>query len=224
MADEAVKITLLGNAGDPVEWTVAAGTAIPKGTLMALSASPQVAIATSGATNVFAGITSVEKTATDGVTELALWTHGLFEMTCGAAESMVLGAPVRTGAVANEVTVAAGTAIPKGSLMRLSSTPQTALITSGENLAFVGIASVEKTATDGVTKLALWTHGIFDMTCGAAEAMVLGAPVQAGAVANEVNVMTLDTIINATKCIGVAQETVAGNGTGAVLINVGRTR
>jgi len=141
MANEAVKITLLGNAGDPVEWTVAAGTAIPKGTLMALSASPQVAIATSGATNVFAGITSVEKTA-----------------------------------------------------------------------------------TDGVTKLALWTHGIFDMTCGAAEAMVLGAPVQAGAVANEVNVMTLDTIINATKCIGVAQETVAGNGTGAVLINVGRTR
>ena len=106
MADEAVKITLLGNAGDPVTYTVAAGTAIPKGSLMYLSASPQVALATSGAGQVFVGIASVEKTATDGVTELACWTHGLFDMTCGAAESMVLGAPVQTGAAANEVDVA----------------------------------------------------------------------------------------------------------------------
>ena len=106
MADEAVKITLLGNAGDPVEYTVAAGTAIPKGSLMYLSASPQTALITDGASKIFAGIASVEKTATDGVTKLALWTHGLFDLTCGAAESMVLGAPVRTGAVANEVDVA----------------------------------------------------------------------------------------------------------------------
>ncbi len=121
-------------------------------------------------------------------------------------------------------TVAAGTAIPKGSLMRLSSTPQTALITSGANLTFVGIASVEKTATDGVTELALWTHGLFDMTCGAAESMVLGAPVKTGAAANEVDVADEDTITNASRVVGIAQETVAGNGTGAVLINVGRTR
>ena len=106
MADEAVKITLLGNAGDPVEFTVAAGTAIPKGTLMILDSSPQTAVASSGAGEIFAGIASVEKTATDGVTKLALWTHGLFDLTCGAAEAMILGAPVATGAVANEVDVA----------------------------------------------------------------------------------------------------------------------
>ena len=141
MADEATKITLLGNAGDPVVFTVAAGTAIAKGTLMRISASPQVAIATNTVDQLFAGIASVEKTATDGVTELALWTHGLFEMTCGAAESMVLGAPVKTGAAANEVTV-----------------------------------------------------------------------------------MATDVITGASSCVGVAQETVAGNGSGAVLINVGRTR
>ena len=141
MADEATKITLLGNAGDPVTYTVAAGTAIPKGTLMKISASPQIAIATDGIGKVFAGIASVEKTATDGVTLLALWTHGLFDMTCGAAESMVLGAPVKTGAAANEVDVA--------------------------------------------------TAGI---------------------------------ITSAPRVVGIAQETVAGNGTGAVLINVGRTR
>ena len=141
MANEAVKITLLGNAGDPVEWTVAAGTAIAKGTLMYISASPKTALATNGVSQAFCGIASVEKTATDGVTELALWTHGLFEMTCGAAESMVLGAPVQTGAAANEVQV-----------------------------------------------------------------------------------MSLDTIVSAPRVVGIAQETVAGNGVGAVLVNVGRTR
>lgn len=123
-----------------------------------------------------------------------------------------------------EYTVATGTAIPKGSLMYLSASPQTALITDGASKIFVGIASVEKSATDGVTKLSLWTHGIFDMTCGAAESMVLGAPVRTGAVANEVTVATDDTIANAPFVVGIAQETVAGNGIGAVLVNVGKTR
>ena len=121
-------------------------------------------------------------------------------------------------------TVAAGTAIAKGTLMYISASPKTALATNGVSQAFCGIASVEKTTTDGVTELALWTHGLFDMTCGAAESMVLGAPVKTGAAANEVDVATADTIASARNAIGVAQETVAGNGTGAVLINVGRTR
>ena len=121
-------------------------------------------------------------------------------------------------------TVAAGTAIAKGTLMRLSASPQTAIGTSGGSQRFIGIASVEKTATDGVTELALWTHGLFDMTCGAAESMVLGAPVQTGAAANEVDVATADVITSAHRVVGIAQETVAGNGTGAVLINVGRVR
>ena len=121
-------------------------------------------------------------------------------------------------------TVAAGTAIAKGTLMRLSASPQTALAATTAGTVFLGIASVEKTATDGVTKLALWTHGLFDMTCGAGESMVLGAPVKTGAAANEVDVATADTIAGAISIVGVAQETVAGNGVGAVLINVGRVR
>ena len=123
-----------------------------------------------------------------------------------------------------EFTVAAGTAIAKGTLMRISGTPQTIIASAVAGGAFAGIASVEKTTTDGVTKLACWTHGLFDMTCGAAESMVLGAPVKTGAAANEVTVMTEDVITSAQKVVGIAQETVAGNGTGAVLINVGRTR
>ena len=121
-------------------------------------------------------------------------------------------------------TVAAGTAIAKGTLMQIFASPQTATATNGANKIFAGVASVEKSATDGVTEIALWTHGLFDMTCGAGESMVLGAPVRTGAVANEVTVMIDDTIADASKAVGIAQETVAGNGVGAVLINVGRTR
>ena len=123
-----------------------------------------------------------------------------------------------------EYTVAAGTAIPKGTLMGLATSPQTALAASATGRIFVGIASVEKTATDGVTEIALWTHGLFEMTCGAAESMVLGAPVRTGAAANEVDVMTTDTIAASSVAVGIAQETVGGNGRGAVLINVGRVR
>ena len=123
-----------------------------------------------------------------------------------------------------EYTIAAGAVIPKNSIMKISASPQTALATDGANKIFVGIASTEKTTTDGVTKMALWTHGIFDLTCGGAESMVLGAPVRTGAAANEVTVMTDDTITNAPQCVGVALETVAGNGIGAVLIDVGKTR
>jgi len=106
MADEAVNVVLLGNKGDPIEMTVAIGTAIAKNTLMQLSATPQVASATSGAGQFFIGILSEEKTTTDGKTRVAVITHCLADLTCGAGESMVLGEAVMTGAAANEVDVA----------------------------------------------------------------------------------------------------------------------
>ena len=106
MADEAVNVTLLGNQGDPVEVIVVTGTAIPKNTLMQLSSSPKTCTATSGDGQIFMGILAEEKTATDGKTKVAVITHCLADLTTGAAESMVLGGTVKTGAVANEVTVA----------------------------------------------------------------------------------------------------------------------
>ena len=121
------------------------------------------------------------------------------------------------------VTVATGTAIPKNSVMRLSASPQTAAISASGGI-MIGILNEEKTATDGKTKVSVLTHCTADLTCGAAESMVLGEPVIMGAVANEVTVQTDDTIANATLVVGVALETVAGNGTGTVLINVGRIR
>ena len=82
MADEAEIITLLGNQGDPVEYTVTAGTAIPKGTLMHISASNTAAIAGNDG-EFFAGIAASEKTATDGVTKMACLTHCVALLTAG---------------------------------------------------------------------------------------------------------------------------------------------
>lgn len=88
------KITLLGNAGDPVEYTVDKTTAVPKGTIMKFSASNLSAAATT-AGEFICGVASVEKTATDGKTKLACWTHILCEMDSKAGGSMVLGKPVK---------------------------------------------------------------------------------------------------------------------------------
>lgn len=123
-----------------------------------------------------------------------------------------------------EVIVATGTAIPINTLMQLSSSPQTCTATSGAGQLFLGILAEEKTATDGKTKLAIITHCIADLTCGAAETMVLGAPVQTGAAANEVAVATVDTVEGGIQVVGMALETVGNDGSGAVLINVGRRR
>ena len=106
MADEATNITLLGNKGDPVEVIVADGAAIPKNTLMQLSSSPKTVTATSGAGQIFFGIFNEEKVASDGRVKFTVLTHCLADLTCGAGETMVLGGTVKTGAVANEVTVA----------------------------------------------------------------------------------------------------------------------
>jgi len=122
-----------------------------------------------------------------------------------------------------ECTVAAGTAIAKGAVFRLSASPQTAAI-SASGGTMIGIATGEKTTTDGITKASFYTHCIADLTCGGAETMVLGEPVIMGAAANEVDVQTTDTIAAAPLVVGVALETVGNNGTGAVLINVGRVR
>ncbi len=75
--------TLLGNQGDPVEYTVDKTIAVPKGTLMKISASPQTAAAATADGDKFAGIAAVEVKADTGVTKLALITHCVAEITAG---------------------------------------------------------------------------------------------------------------------------------------------
>ena len=100
MADEVDIVTLFGNAGDPEEWIVATGTALAKGTVMQISSSPQTATAATADGNKIAGVTAVEKTATDGVVSMALITNALLDVTATTSSgSMVLGGTVKiTGA------------------------------------------------------------------------------------------------------------------------------
>ena len=61
-------------------------------------------------------------------------------------------------------TVANATGVEKGTLMTLQE-PKTAVASSTQvNPTFAGIAAAEKVASDGATKLSLYTYGIFDLT------------------------------------------------------------
>ena len=92
MANEAVKITLLGNKGDPVEYTIAAGAVIPKGSIMKLTNPQTAAIATADGDYII-GIASVESTADSTDTTMALWTHGVFDMY--STTGMTLAIPMK---------------------------------------------------------------------------------------------------------------------------------
>lgn len=105
MANEAVIIELLGNGGDPVSYTVADGTTIEKGTVLELT-DPRTAKKVSGAGVVIAGIAAAEKVANDGQTRLAVYTNGIFELTCGGSGTATLGTYVRSAGSDNTITVA----------------------------------------------------------------------------------------------------------------------
>lgn len=122
-----------------------------------------------------------------------------------------------------EVIVATGTAIAKNTLMQLTG-DKTCTATSGGGQKFLGILKFEKTTTDGITKVSLITHCLADLTCGAAETMEKGVLVKTGAAANEVTVCVVgDGNEVEDPVVGMAQEDVAGNGIGPVLINVGHS-
>lgn len=63
-----------------------------------------------------------------------------------------------------QVTVADGAGIEKGTLLKISD-PRTAAASSGASDTFIGIAAAEKVASDGSTRLAAYTRGVFDLTC-----------------------------------------------------------
>lgn len=59
-------------------------------------------------------------------------------------------------------TVASGTAITRGTLMKLTD-PHTAIATSASGDAFAGIAWDSKTATDGITSINVAKNGVWDL-------------------------------------------------------------
>ena len=90
--------TLLGNQGDPVEYTVDETVAVPLGTLMKISASPQNAAAASADGDFFVGIAAVEVKANVGTVKLACITHCIAEMTAGTGNT-TFGVPQKISAL-----------------------------------------------------------------------------------------------------------------------------
>lgn len=89
MANEAVCIEKPTRI---TRYTVADGTGIAKGTILKLS-DPNTAAASSAA-DVFAGIAIEEKTASDGIVEIAAALDGVWDLTCNAGNGITAGALV----------------------------------------------------------------------------------------------------------------------------------
>ena len=104
MADEAVIIELLGNGGDPIRYTVADGTAIPKGSICYLSGDRTISVTSAGSQKVV-GIAAAEKVANDGSTNLALYTNGIFDLK-DSGSGITLGTMIKISGV-NTISTAA---------------------------------------------------------------------------------------------------------------------
>ena len=63
-------------------------------------------------------------------------------------------------------TVTDGAGIEKGTILKITD-PMTAVIAAGDADAIAGIASEEKIASDGRTKIGVYRRGIFKAFCGA---------------------------------------------------------
>jgi len=100
MADEAVIIELLGDAGNPVRYTVADGTAIAKGALLQITDPRTASVSADG--KAFAGIAATEKVVSDGQVSLALYTCGIFDLK-DAGAGVTVGGRVDLGGI-NEVS------------------------------------------------------------------------------------------------------------------------
>lgn len=104
-----------------------------------------------------------------------------------------------------DFTVADGTAITKGALLKMTD-PRTAIASTAANDACAGIAARDKVASDGRTQLAVYTDGIFD--CVASGAVTVGQPVCSAGVDNMVKYIATAAVSGA-QVIGIALETAA---------------
>lgn len=70
-------------------------------------------------------------------------------------------------------TCADGVGIERGTVLQLTD-PMTVSATSGDNQVVIGIAAEEKIASDGRTKIGVYTRGIFKMVVDAGDVTTVG--------------------------------------------------
>lgn len=102
MANEWVEVELFGANGDGGKRrvTIADGVNVSKGTLLQLLDPRTASYSHLGGVPV-AGVAAEEHIANKGVTEISVWTDGIFEVK--ASGSIGLGSWVEPGVVANTV-------------------------------------------------------------------------------------------------------------------------
>lgn len=101
MSNEWTKVELFGqnNDGQKIRFTIADGLAVSKGQLLAL-VDPRTASAALVTSTVFAGVAAEDHLPNTGITDIAVWTQGVFNAVASAA--ITIGAPV-TGTHTNYV-------------------------------------------------------------------------------------------------------------------------
>lgn len=103
-----------------------------------------------------------------------------------------------------------GTGIEKGSFVKITD-PNTVAITAADHDAVIGITAEEKIASDGNTKVPVYTKGIFKGVAGTG-GVTVGACIDSDAGTSAVNKLA-DCAINAENIIGRALETAAAGET-----------
>ena len=101
-------------------------------------------------------------------------------------------------------TVADGTGIEKGSVLKLTD-PMTAALTTGDTDAVAGIAAEEKIASDGKTKLGVYREGIFKGYAGAA-GVTVGMGIITDTATGAANELVVADV-NPEHIVGIALET-----------------
>jgi len=112
MANEAIIVELLGNGGDPVRYTCADGVAIPKGSVMELT-TPRTAKVGSAVDTPIVGIAAEEKVASDGQTNISVYTNGIFQLKCATTQCEI-GDQVSLAAADNTVALMTTLDLEKG--------------------------------------------------------------------------------------------------------------
>lgn len=114
---------------------------------------------------------------------------------------------IETPTIFERKTIATGTAIPFGSIMQLSSDPNTVTISDGDNV-FGGIAWQTILATDTFTEIVVAKNGIWDIKDSGA-GMTLGNMCSVNGVNLVKTLIEADVVLG--KSVGKVQETAAAS-------------
>lgn len=101
-----------------------------------------------------------------------------------------------------EVTVADTPGIPKGTILKLSD-PNIGAAASADGDFFLGIAKEEKVDVDGMVRMAVWRHGVFDIYVHPNHTVTAGDMVKISG-ANLIAIADSDTIETHGEIIGMA--------------------